>query len=44
MRRVASLMLRDANITLSDSDRAARIEQFVTDAYGHEEHMAQVRL
>ena len=40
MRETASLLLRDANITLTPTERAARVEQFVADAYGHESQMA----
>jgi hypothetical protein len=42
MRQVATLLLRDANITLDSSQARARIEQFVSDAYGQEEQLAMV--
>ena len=42
MRQVATLLLRDANVTLDPTQTRSRIEQFVSDAYGQEEHIAQV--
>ena len=42
MRRVAGLLIRDANVTLDTSELNRRVEQFVSDAYGQEAHLAQV--
>jgi len=42
MRQVATLLLRDANITIDATETRTRIEQFVSDAYGQEEQLAMV--
>ena len=42
MKSVAALLIRDANLTLSVTERQSRIEQFVNDAYGHEYRLAKV--
>ena len=44
MRRVGDLLLLDANLTVDASTRRQRLEQFVNDAYGQEEHLSQVRI
>jgi stalled ribosome rescue protein Dom34 len=42
MRQVATLLLRDANITIDSTETRRRIEQFVSDVYGQEEQIALV--
>jgi len=42
MRQLAVLLMRDANVTMTTSEQNRRVEQFVSDAYGQELHLAQV--
>ncbi|XP_046334329.2 endothelin-converting enzyme homolog [Haliotis rufescens] len=42
MRRVASLIIRDSNITLSAQTQQERVQQFITDAFSVETHIARI--
>ncbi|KAK2164041.1 hypothetical protein LSH36_70g07011 [Paralvinella palmiformis] len=42
MRQLAVLLMRDANVTMTTSEQNRRVEQFVSDAYGQELHLAQI--
>ncbi|XP_046558654.1 LOW QUALITY PROTEIN: endothelin-converting enzyme homolog [Haliotis rubra] len=42
MRRVANLIIRDSNITLSVQTQQDRVDQFVTDAFSVETHIARI--
>ena len=42
MRSVATLVIRDANLTIDSAEVDHRVEQFVDDAYYQESHLAKV--
>ena len=44
MRAVATLVIRDANLTIDSAEVDHRVEQFVDDAYYQESHLAKVML
>ena len=39
---MGSLVLRDSNMTLNESDKNDRLDQFVSDVFEQEKHLASV--
>ena len=42
MYKLGTLLLRDANVSLSEDEQSERLDQFVDDAYSVEYQLAQV--